>query len=243
MALIKCSECSGKVSTTASACPHCGAPVPPPVVETSVPAQPLFPNPPPASTDDREPMLQRLSQIIDGDTLSLILSLTGHNVWGLFLCGAVGGLVVGLFASVHPLIVSCFGLTLILMWAHFITGVMFGFLTGLMLSREDFLEERAPWLCVFVTIPLAATIHYAPYILGFWWVQTRDADLFTSAGLLNISFTKAAEETASGSPNYLLLYSLILYLSVALGVVLIRRGTRNAWGRYKTAIASKSRRN
>jgi len=27
MALIKCPECSGTVSTTASACPHCGAPV------------------------------------------------------------------------------------------------------------------------------------------------------------------------------------------------------------------------
>jgi hypothetical protein len=27
MALIKCSECDGKVASTAAACPHCGAPV------------------------------------------------------------------------------------------------------------------------------------------------------------------------------------------------------------------------
>ncbi len=39
MALINCSECSGKVSTTAAACPHCGAPVPP-AVEITGPTQP-----------------------------------------------------------------------------------------------------------------------------------------------------------------------------------------------------------
>jgi len=27
MALIQCAECGGKVSSTAAACPHCGAPV------------------------------------------------------------------------------------------------------------------------------------------------------------------------------------------------------------------------
>lgn len=31
MALIQCPECSNKVSDTAAACPHCGAPVAPPV--------------------------------------------------------------------------------------------------------------------------------------------------------------------------------------------------------------------
>lgn len=37
VALTKCRECGGDVSTEAHACPHCGAPVPVPVPATTVP--------------------------------------------------------------------------------------------------------------------------------------------------------------------------------------------------------------
>lgn len=46
MALIECSECSGKVSTTGSACPHCGAPV----VKAATPKPEPTVQPPPAQT-------------------------------------------------------------------------------------------------------------------------------------------------------------------------------------------------
>jgi hypothetical protein len=41
MAVIKCNECNGTVSTLASACPHCGAPV----LQLKTPQQPLPPPP------------------------------------------------------------------------------------------------------------------------------------------------------------------------------------------------------
>lgn len=37
MALISCGECAGKVSDSAAACPHCGAPVAKPAVYSSAP--------------------------------------------------------------------------------------------------------------------------------------------------------------------------------------------------------------
>ena len=43
MALIKCHECGNDVSTQAAACPRCGAPPLPPVIQTPPPVIPAYP--------------------------------------------------------------------------------------------------------------------------------------------------------------------------------------------------------
>ena len=49
MAILECKECKGKVSDTAAACPHCGAPVPSPAPAPKA-AQPAVPAPAPKAS-------------------------------------------------------------------------------------------------------------------------------------------------------------------------------------------------
>jgi len=89
MGLSKCSDCGGSVSTRAMACPHCGAPVSPPVVKNSVPAQPEFPNHPLAAPVQNDDLKQTYKAGVIGFVVAVPLylklysdlyeSTTGHT--------------------------------------------------------------------------------------------------------------------------------------------------------------------